>query len=60
MGNVEKAKIALCGWVAPAIVYHGQQWADMLATISSTCVIEEYREIDRESGEPGFGLKVGD
>ncbi|PMD47069.1 HET-domain-containing protein, partial [Hyaloscypha variabilis F] len=60
MGNVEKAKVSLCGWVAQGTVYHGQQWANMLATISATCAMDEDREVDRESGDPGFGLKVGD
>jgi hypothetical protein len=60
MGNVEKAKVSLCGWVAQGTVYHGQQWANILATISATCAMDEDREVERESGEPGFGLKVGD
>lgn len=60
MGNVEEAKITLRGSVAPATIYHGQQWADMQKHISVTPILEEDRDMECESGEPGFGLKVGD
>jgi hypothetical protein len=60
MGSVEVAKITLCGSVAPATIYHGQQWADMQKHISAIPIPKEDSDIKRESGEPGFGLKVGD
>lgn len=60
MGNVEEAKITLCGSVAPATIYHGQQWADMQKHISVTPILEEDGDMECESEEPGFGLKVGD
>jgi hypothetical protein len=60
MGNVEVAKITLCGSVAPATIYHGQQWADMKKHNSTTPILEVESDIECESGDPGFGLKVGD
>jgi Heterokaryon incompatibility protein (HET) len=59
MGNVEVAKITLCGSVALATIYYGQQWEDM----QKGCVIsvlEEDGDIDGESGDPSFGVKVGE
>jgi hypothetical protein len=59
MGNVSVAKITLWGSVAPAALYHGQQWVDM--QMHATPVLEkEDSDIESETGEPGFGLKVGD
>lgn len=59
MGNVSAAKITLCGSVAPAIIYHGQQWVDM--QMHATPILEkEDSDIESEAGELGFGLKVGD
>jgi Heterokaryon incompatibility protein (HET) len=60
MGNIDVAKITLCGSVAPATIYHGQQWTDMQKNISATNIIEEDSDIESESGAPSFGLKVGD
>jgi hypothetical protein len=54
------AKITLCGSVAPATIYHGQQWTDMQKNISATNIIEEDSDVESESGAPSFGLKVGD
>ncbi|KAE9379643.1 HET-domain-containing protein [Stipitochalara longipes BDJ] len=60
MGDVEVAKITLCGSVAPATIYHGHQWTDMQKHISAAPILEEDRDIELESGEASFGLKVGD
>jgi hypothetical protein len=60
MGNVEVAKITLCGSVAPGTIYHGQQWADMQKHISLSPMLGEDSDTEYESGAPGFGLKVGD
>ncbi|PMD19518.1 hypothetical protein NA56DRAFT_724684 [Hyaloscypha hepaticicola] len=59
MGNVSVAKITLCGSVAPATIYHGQEWVDM--QMHATPILEkDDSNIESETGESGFGLKVGD
>lgn len=60
MGKVENAKITLCGSVAPATLYHGQQWADLQENISITSVSEEDSDMEYEAGQSDFGIKVGD
>jgi len=59
MGNFSVAKITLCGSVAPATLYYGQQWVDI--QMHPTPILEkDDSDIEFETGEPGFGLKVGD
>jgi hypothetical protein len=59
MGNFSVAKITLCGSVAPATLYYGQQWVDI--QMHPTPILEKDDSgIESETGEPGFGLKVGD
>jgi hypothetical protein len=59
MGNASVAKIILCGSVAPATIYHGQEWLDI--QMHTTPILEkDGSSIESETGEPGFGLMVGD
>ncbi|KAE8442968.1 hypothetical protein EG329_002506 [Mollisiaceae sp. DMI_Dod_QoI] len=59
-GNIEVAKITLCGSMAPATLYYGQEWVDLQKHIPTNPILDEDSNTERESGKLGFGLKVGD